>query len=571
MKKLAKRFLAIALTLVIAASVFVFPTSVNAADTTVTIDFENEDYKNQLNGSDASVFSTVEDNGGKALKYAGTWGAHKELYVLGMDATDTFTMTGDFKFGSDFVGNYSGFNFAPVYNGLTTAGSIFMVYLTAADKVTVKTGITASYSGTNTVVLDYTVGSWCSYEIVRNGSFYAITIWAKGTDKPSDYTVVAGLPESTVDSFPGIRVTNFNGANNTATNTTEMYLDNIVVSSGSNVVWAGAAENFENQTAGSFDASKMSVVGYSESAAPTIVEESGNKYFSFTGISKYSFSPVMSASSYTMTAEIKMTSENTTAGTGSNGFYFVDGSTTLSVFHEYNLLGTISGGGGTKITNAFNGTDWYSLEIVRDGTALSLTMWVKGTEKPAAPTYSVTLSSAAPTVPVIRFAKFQKADTTTCVDNLTFVPTVSPANNVAYQASVEQANDTTDTDFAVRFIATLDSLYYSDVRFKVTARYNDGTEAKAKQFITPDAACVAYTAIIANENNDIVAYDASALGGDADDYLIALNINEIPKAYGTVEFYVEVYATNAQGITVSDVYEVTATVQADNTVTVALS
>ena len=54
------------------------------------------------------------------------------------------------------------------------------------------------------------------------------------------------------------------------------------------------------------------------------------------------------------------------------------------------------------------------------------------------------------------------------------------------------------------------------------------------QFVTADHACVAYTEIIANENNNIVAYDASALGGDADDYLIALNINEIPKAYGKV-------------------------------------
>ena len=163
MKNLAKRLLAITLTLVMALSVFAIPTAVNAADETVTIDFESDTYKTQLNGSGDALFTTVDDNDGKALKYAGTWAAHKEMQVQGIAPTDTVTMTGDFKFGSAFAGNYSGFQFSPIYNATTTGGQIFTVMLKAADKITVSTSKPSpGYGATTDVQLSYTVGDWWS-------------------------------------------------------------------------------------------------------------------------------------------------------------------------------------------------------------------------------------------------------------------------------------------------------------------------------------------------------------------------------------------------------------------------
>ena len=121
--------------------------------------------------------------------------------------------------------------------------------------------------------------------------------------------------------------------------------------------------------------------------------------------------------------------------------------------------------------------------------------------------------------------------------------------------------------FAQRMIA-LDpenSAKYADARFNVTATYTENGSTYTKTFLTPQK-CVAYSSILEYTEQGIKEWEAGDLGGN---YLIALNVTDIPKSVGTVQFHVEIYCKSSGGGAVNDSYVVTATVNADGTIAIA--
>lgn len=97
--------------------------------------------------------------------------------------------------------------------------------------------------------------------------------------------------------------------------------------------------------------------------------------------------------------------------------------------------------------------------------------------------------------------------------------------------------------YAVRLIATIADLNYTEAGFSVEIRYQkDGTPVK-KTVNKPCAA--AYESLIANTDGKIKRVEATELGGQ---YLIALTVEEIPSEIGEIIFDVIAYGKDETGM-----------------------
>lgn len=225
---------------------------------------------------------------------------------------------------------------------------------------------------------------------------------------------------------------------------------------------------------------------------------------------------------------------------------------------------------GTKLSDVgkYIGTD-TQFQMTRRGTALTFSIWVKGQYDTTVQTISYEISqeanastyAAQKSIPQIRFQTDNRTinyHPVITMDNIYLENTVGKVNVVGAQASVETANDTNDGRFAVRFVATIDSLDYEKAGFVIKAVTANGTEKNW----TLDT-CTAYTAILGSTDTGTIEYTAQELGGK---YLIALTVNNIPKSAGSVAFEVTAFCQNSSNTFTSDMGTIDAVVQANNTV-----
>lgn len=110
---------------------------------------------------------------------------------------------------------------------------------------------------------------------------------------------------------------------------------------------------------------------------------------------------------------------------------------------------------------------------------------------------------------------------TAVLDKIDLVNT--PAN-AKTQFKGFQGTQIADGKYNVRLIGLVDGLDPKEVGFRVIVRYNDGIEAN----VTTTSSV--YTSVIGGAKT----YTVAELGGDADDYIFALNVNGIPESKGVV-------------------------------------
>lgn len=558
MKNRTKKLLALLLTLVMTVPMFAFPNvSAETEPQTVTIDFENDAWKTALNGVNESLLTVQEDAElGKVLQYKGGW---KKTFVIGpknFASATAWTMGGDIKLGTSVSANYYGFYFETCFG--KTDDMVMLLDQKGVGQ------IAKSNTGPTTVSNAFAIQKWYSFEMIRDGSILSFFLWEKNAAKPAAPMIVINLTTyANAATVPGIGNVSYNGANEANGLDSVLYMDNLTFST--DVSWSGVGEDFEEQSVGAPNPAISDLTFENEGGTTSIAGDASNKYFTLSG-GKYRFYKAnMHTSNFEVSGDLYFDLNALT--NSSIGFYFY---TNRADTAAGNLLQVFYQQGGffidsQKVTSVAPKT-WQQFKIVRSGTQLSMKIWEKGTAEPASANYTKTLTYTAAAVPMIRVAKFTSDAVSVRFDNINFVNTLS--DHVKYagaQASVETANDATDNLFAVRFLATVDSTKYADTRFNVTATYTENGITCTKTFLTPQK-CVAYSSILEYTEQGIQKWDAGDLGGN---YLIALNVTDIPKSVGTVSFHVEAYCKNAAGGTVTDSYVVTATVNADGTITLA--
>ena len=110
---------------------------------------------------------------------------------------------------------------------------------------------------------------------------------------------------------------------------------------------------------------------------------------------------------------------------------------------------------------------------------------------------------------------------TAVLDKIDLVNT--PAN-AKTQFKGFQGSQIADGKYNVRLIGLVDGLDPKEVGFRVIVRYNDGIEAN----VTTTSSV--YTSVIGGART----YTVAELGGDADDYIFALNVNGIQESKGVI-------------------------------------
>lgn len=577
MKNRTRKLLALLLTLVMTVPMFAFPTaSAETQETCITENFESfeagafDSSKTSLR-TDASggTAQIVEENGNKYLKYtSGQENASLYVKLLSLKS-NYFTVSGKMKISDESKQKGAGSNNVYFYANYEARSSYYFNASHDYYRNGILTPVTTATKNVQTNL--FNGADWYCFEFVRNDTQLYITLWKSGADKPVAPTAVIAMLSSAA-ATPEIRLADFNNHTDSSNQSstwfeTSVCLDDLVFND--TAAWYGVTEDFEDDTL---------VLKTASEGTPDISyvqEENGNKYLkcALNADQKYFiWSDKLTAYNFTVSGDIKMGGENCESlggnSAGNSVFYFHHdterpSSQEIGIMHEYKSYGKID-----SQSQVFDNT-WQSFEYVRKGNEVFLTIWKKGTQKPSEYTYKKTLTAKADDcyTPQLRLAAFNTTVATTiCLDNLTFVNTT--ADHIKYigaQTSVETPDDVTDTKFAVRFLAAIDSTKYVDARFNVIATYTENESTYTKTFLTPQK-CVAYTSILEYTEQGIQKWEADDLGGN---YLIALNVVDIPKSVGTVNFQVEMYCKNSTGGIVTDFYVITATVNENGTVTLS--
>lgn len=433
---------------------------------------------------------------------------------------DVFTLTGDIALPSSPEANTGyGVYFVPNLSKRRENAAMLYSYPNIRQTRIVGAG------QFETVKNAYASEQWNSFEYTRKGTDVTVKVWAKGGD-PNDCAVTnLTVPEGKFT--PSLTLVSGSSGE------TVFYLDNLCVR---NTVTYVA--DFEDQTVGK-DYNRSG--NFQSTVAGTVAQESGNKFFRTDlaeGAAGLVYPSVCQAARYRLRGDIRLDTANT-AGT-----YGVE------------LLPDRTDTANAIRLTARDGTDgtltpgvWYTVEYTRLGGQVCLRVWKTADSRPALvlSTASVPESEATPAIRL--FAEGTGASVS--VDNLS-VEKVPEIEAVAVQTAAG------DGTYAVRFIATLDSLEWQKVGFTVTATPESGT---GKQFET--TACTAYNTVTAeNELGLREEYSAAQLGGS---YLVAIGIRNVPADAGRITFVVTPFCERADGTRVSG-KPVTVCVNADATV-----
>lgn len=594
MKNTMKKALALFLTLAMAASTFAMTVNAGTIETqtkTKTIT-ENFDKKTTVNndvsfttasgwhgwvGENNSIGLDVGNEGN--LKYTFDTNAKSCYYIAAPSAIagmDQYTISGEFKaFGSAFK-NGSWFRVFLFSDHHAPNGQAICVDGGLNSTTNFKTYYTDdSAARDSSLPKSATIG----FECTRAGTTFTVKFYEKG-NPTNAVTLKETVAAVGTDTLPGFRFAS--GAAAPAGTTVEV--DNLKVEysyeetvyvpdefdpDGWKVIKEDFSDNISELTWGpdGTSAGNLGIVG-------------GKLQYAI----KANHRDLLTAPDSFATDVFTMTCDlNVASGVGAETYTrimfrpFKGDSNYQVVFHLQNnsnyiqfMINNGNNLAGTKLTDVgkYIGTD-TQFQMTRRGTDLTFSIWVKGQYDSTVQTisYEISKESNASTyatkdgIPQIRFQTDNQTisyNPVITMDNLYLENTVGKVNVVGAQASVETKNDVTDALFAVRFVATIDSVDYDKAGFIVKAVTADNTE---KNWALDT--CAAYTSIIGSSDTGTVEYTAQDLGGK---YLIAVTVNNIPKSVGSVAFEITAFCGDSANTFTSDLATIDATVQADETV-----
>ena len=544
-----KKVLSFVLAMVMVLSMFAVTAS---AAEEVTSGTRSQDFESQTVGSSYVRSGWTFNSGNKYVKVS----LNQNHWVYPMNFMVTsFKITFDMMIPTNTGSNFYGFYFYTNaldnddYKEHNTAQ--ITCHIDASDKAYFGNGV-----GTSVDVTSICVDKWCTVEIVRDGEQVEARIWEKGGERPDTAMVTNTVPEGkNVPICPAWRwqerdtsVDNCIYLDNlVATTPYEIYNENdttLTPSAGTTLV----ETDFENDV-GLNDAFTTGGVSSSATVDKGVMQETDNNYYAVTykkagtGTTNYNiYSTINASDSYVFSGDVRWETVNTS---DYYGCYFASGNSgeqALMLLSQNNgvHLKRNSDSYGSAVSDsvvATQGTAWYSFEYTRVGNTVSFKLWEKGTQKPAVAnaTYTVNPAAAKPYI-TFSFAKTVALESTVSVDNLkiTTLPTVDCV--AAQTTGGLDANN----QYAVRFIATVNSLDYAKAGFEIVATPANGD---ALQF--EDSTNTVYNSIIASDELGIKAeYTAQELGGK---YLIAIGIKEIPDGLGNVTFTVKPFCENSTG------------------------
>lgn len=125
-----------------------------------------------------------------------------------------------------------------------------------------------------------------------------------------------------------------------------------------------------------------------------------------------------------------------------------------------------------------------------------------------------------------------------------------PYTGVAFRGV--QESEVMDGKYNIRLVATVDSLTYDEIGFKVTAKYTEGGVPVERDL---SVACTkVYKKLTGKTATGIAEYTAEDLGGN---FLMALGINNIPASLGEIVFEVTPYTVLNEAYSFGETYTIT--------------
>lgn len=605
MKHTLKKALVWLLTLAMAVPMFAF--GANAALISVTEDFSQttevdstaftfttaNGWKGQIESGKAAP-QAVDTNGDFTFTFSETAGSVYYLIAPESFAGKAYyTLTGTVKAeGTNTMGYYRLFVNPDVNNPWTSTSFIHL----AKNGTAFQTGTAGGGYDGNTIAADQTIG----FKAIRNAAEMTVIFYpaAEGADSENAITLTQTLGSAIAGSATALPVIRFQGSEATgAGNVVTLTVDDLVLTEQEKprVAINGTADNTLPDAwwvkHESFDGEKTTYWD--------ITDDKGKKPTD-TAVSLKNGTLVFDASTsgknYLLTAKEELTE---IAYSFSGEFTYSKALTaTYTRIHvrpfagDFSYTGVIHFGGGSDqlyiaIMNnggSAAGAQTPMLSIKQfEGKTLQFcyTRYTDGTltfslcEKGDRAALNVSLTYAIDddahltkkSKPQLRFqdGAAQPAGTTIVFDNIRLDNvTADAADLVGAQVSKETANDTADTKYAVRFVATVDSDAYAKAGFIVSARNADGSVAKTWTVDT----CTLHDQIIGSTATGTETYTAEELGGK---YLIALTVNDIPKSIASLTFTAEAFTVSQDGYYTyySGQGSIVATVAADNTVSLA--
>ncbi len=625
MKNTMKKFLALLLTVVMTASMFVVGTGaveLNAAETFTGAELDDKDNLTTTSGWYGVRETSTTDVEVALTDGAFVWtpGANGTNYQL--KAPDTlvgnyYTLTAELTISGVLTGNTS-VNYSQITFGINNGGDANTTLGSNNLRIMVYPNNTEDAAKDAQVILQAVCGgqvdkaatyNLTTEEIARAlENTVTVTFARNGISATLTISDANGVIASTTTYefhgealVPGIRLQS-GGADG------EVYtIDNLdwqmTGEDLSEKVWSATTQNFDSVTMNGNYFNNNGWVSTNEGSTPDVTANKvdgalalkGNPTSSAASVYLLDVPSTFTDKTWTFTGELNFS--NYVADQYARVFIRAQGSSNNAVtIHisssdvQVGFMNETAGNWGEKrtFTDKYMGTD-VQFMLVREGRELTFSIWEKDNYSNTVETFSrfivvdgsgVNYENYRTATPDIRvqYAKGLTATETNpiptiTIDDLRLENIASDVNLIGAQASVETAEAALsetktqfeDNTYAVRFVGTIDSLAYSNAGFRVVASAPDGTVLKSWTLDT----CTALKSIVGMTENGTVDYTAQELGGN---YLIALTVTGIPKTEAAnVIFQVQAFTTSVDGEYVynSTIGTCTATVAADGTVSLA--
>lgn len=511
-------------------------------------------------------------------------------YILAAPTTsgaNNYTYTGKFVISALPSSNYATFTFSP-YNGNPLGAGVHVRPWASAFKVSpycadANMGTTSDQPEPANNGASF-IGKEVSFKMVRSGANVTFTVTASDGTSVTE-TMTLGKTTNVL-SQPTIRI----ASNGAIANKPTFAIYDLKLEVSTTVTAAETPEAYAS-TIQNFAAPLATGSSMKEGAEDwTVYKEGGNISALSIADGKATFTSsangdkivllapaALTSNHYTYTGEISI-SKIISSGYACLFISLYNGAECsfriINQSGKLTLVGIDKGGLATPnivLDSAFAGNT-VKYTMVRNGSLASLVLNAVNANGDVLATASVWMNTSrtGADVPGIRYQNGGSTNGETyTVSNIRIENMIGDVKVVGAQTSNEAANDTADTTYSVRFIATIDSDLYKNAGFKVNATAGGETKSWDKN------STKVYTEIIgSDEAGTTLSYKAGEgegenyLGGK---YLVAITITDIPKSIANVEFSVSAYLTSIDGAYTftSDVATCKTTVNADNTVTLS--
>lgn len=532
-----------------------------------------------LQHEDTKAESTVAIEEG-ALKYTVAQNAVYRLYAPQAVSSNNYTFTGRVKITAWPGKAYQMVVFAADIN--SPFDNIARLYGNSGAQVQTYN----SKESAKTATEPFTYNEWMNFKFERMGENLNFTVWAEGTQEPTDPSITSVLTNATA-GLPGIRLQT---ANDSVDNESYVYLDDLKVVC-PEITTPGSTTTTEDPEADLLpNAWASSVLTFDEAFSTTendpanwwlrVEKGSANAFKVENGVGVYATSNPDGSNNISVfapkamdnyTYRMEVTFDNLTTG----GYYTLSlsiGNGANNAFRFQVGAGAIYAagiaGGQIAVPNITLDKEIFLgnkilCEVTRKGTEATATFTAVDADGKVLKTVNMAMTTelTEPMAPSFRFQSDKApVGATATIDNLVIDNTSGEICVVGAQASVETANNASDDKFAVRFVAVVNTDRYTQQGFQVVAKTADGE----KTFEVDN--CELHDFITASTTAGTEAYSAQDLGGR---YLIAVTIYDIPKSVGSVDFTVVAIGACEEYAYISDDATCTATVATDGTVTIA--